>query len=59
MKGDMTDVPKVEDVSSDAINRICEEFEAVSAVWSKLPVGGSMTLEWNPPARIHKASRRK
>lgn len=59
MKADMTNVPKVEDVPAESIKRICDKFEAVGAVWSKLPIGGSMTLEWNPPIKIHKAARRK
>ena len=46
MKGDMTDVPKVRDVSDNDIERICREFGRVSSIWSKLAVGESMTLDW-------------
>jgi len=46
MKGDMTDVPRVSDVSDAVIDRICRRFEEVSSVWSGLKVGQSMTLEW-------------
>src|SRR5690242_16052491 len=33
MKGDMTDVPRVIDVSDSDIERICNEFEKVSTIW--------------------------
>lgn len=46
MKGDLSDVPDIKEVFAADISRICSEFEAVSKVWSKLPVGGSMTLDW-------------
>ena len=36
----------VKGVSSEDIARICRKFDEVSAVWSKLPVDGSMTLDW-------------
>ena len=36
----------IEGVSSEDIKRVCREFDAVSAVWSKLNVGESMTLIW-------------
>ena len=36
----------VKGVSEDDIARICRKFDEVSAVWSKLAVGESMTLEW-------------
>ena len=35
-----TKVPKAD------IDRIIDKFEAFSKEWSKLPVGGSVTLEW-------------
>jgi hypothetical protein len=39
-------------VSTEDIRRVCREFDAVSAVWSKLAVGESMTLVWRGrPAR--------
>jgi len=59
MGGPMDDVYPVKEVSADEIARICSEFERVSSIWSKLPVGGSMTLEWNPKRKSHKASQRK
>ena len=43
---DLTDVPAVKEVSASDITRICREFDTVSAVWSKLRVGESMTLVW-------------
>lgn len=33
-------------VSEADIERICRRFDEVSKVWSDLPIGGSMTLEW-------------
>ncbi len=33
-------------VSAEDIQRVCREFDAVSAVWSNLAVGESMTLVW-------------
>jgi hypothetical protein len=59
MGGDLTDVPTIKEVSAEDISRICREFEAVSSVWSKLPVGGSMTLEWKPKTKSHKAGTRR
>jgi hypothetical protein len=51
MKGDMSDVPRVVDVSDSDIERVCTEFERVSTTWSKLRVGESMTLEWTAKTR--------
>jgi hypothetical protein len=33
------------------IARIVEKFEEFASRWSKLPVGGSITLEWRPGAQ--------
>ncbi len=43
----------VKGVTADDIARICREFDTVSAVWSKLKIGESMTLKWtaNPKRR--------
>ena len=41
----------VKGVSPGDITRICTEFDRVSSIWSKLPVGGSMTLEWTADKR--------
>ena len=38
----------VKGLSETDVARICREFDAVSAIWSNLKVGGSMTLEWRP-----------
>ena len=42
-------------ISPADIERICRKFDEFSALWSKLEIGGSITLEWNPtkqqPAR--------
>jgi len=40
----------VKGVAANDIERICREFDKASSVWSKLPVGGSMTLEWTAVA---------
>lgn len=42
----LSEVLPVQGVSADDIRRICREFDKVSAVWSKLAVGESMTLAW-------------
>ena len=46
----VSEVPSVEGVSAEDIRRICRAFDAVSAVWSKLGVGESMTLSWSGKA---------
>ena len=51
MKGDMTDVPNVRDVSDRDLERVCQEFERVSAIWSQLKVGDSMSLAWTAVAK--------
>jgi hypothetical protein len=33
------------------LERIAQRFEEFAAEWSKTPVGGSITLEWNPRRR--------
>ena len=40
----------VEGVSAEDIKRVCREFDTVSALWSKLAVGESMTLVWRGQA---------
>lgn len=57
--GAPTDVPSVKEVSGADTSRICREFDAVSAVWSKLKVGGSMTLEWKAKLKSRKAAARR
>jgi hypothetical protein len=42
----LSDVSPAEGVSTEDIKRVCREFDAVSARWSKLDVGESMTLLW-------------
>ena len=43
-----TKIPQVD------IDRIISKFEEFAELWSKTPVGGSITLEWNPrKARKH------
>ena len=37
-------------VSAEDISQVCREFDAVSAIWSKLAVGESMTLVWRGSA---------
>ncbi|HET6889651.1 MAG TPA: hypothetical protein VFH31_01000 [Pyrinomonadaceae bacterium] len=46
-KNNPSAVPSTEGVSAEDIKRVCREFDAVSAVWSKLKVGESMTLTWD------------
>jgi hypothetical protein len=40
-------IPDTKIPKSD-LDRIIAKFEEFSAQWSKLPVGGSITLEWKP-----------
>ena len=57
----LSGVTSVEGVSADDIKRVCREFDAVSARWSKLAVGESMTLVWrghaSGPARRRSRQR--
>jgi len=60
-KHDLSGVSPVEGVSAEDIKRVCREFDAVSARWSKLAVGESMTLVWRghaTPARKRRSRRR-
>jgi hypothetical protein len=36
----------VKGLSDNDIQNLCKEFDRVSAMWSKLEVGGSMSMEW-------------
>jgi hypothetical protein len=47
----------LEGVSAEDIRRVCREFDAVSAIWSRLTVGESMTLVWR--GRAARAVRRR
>ena len=41
------------------INRVCQEYDAASAVWSRLAIGESMTLVWHGGSgRTGRRSRR-
>ena len=40
-------VPDTKIPQSD-LDRIAQKFEAFAAEWSKLPIGGAITLEWAP-----------
>jgi hypothetical protein len=41
-------VPETKIPASD-LQRVIARFDDFAAKWSALPVGGSITLEWNPP----------
>ena len=45
-KNERAEVPIIKGISKDDIRRVCQEFDSVSAVWSKLEIGESMTLVW-------------
>lgn len=47
----------IDGVSADDLRCVCHEFDAVSAVWSELPVGGSMALTWR--GRAGQTTRRR
>jgi hypothetical protein len=49
-KNNLRAVKPVKGVSVEDIKRVCREFDAVSAIWSKLEVGESMTLVWRGTA---------
>jgi hypothetical protein len=40
----------VDGVSADDLRRVCRAFDEVSAMWSRLQVGESMTLAWTANA---------
>src|SRR2546425_3297826 len=50
-------VTPLEGISAEDIRRVCRAFDAVSAIWSKLAVGESMTLVWR--GRSARAVRRR
>ncbi len=41
-----SELSQIEGVSAEDIKRVCREFDRVSAIWSSLAVGESMTLDW-------------
>jgi hypothetical protein len=55
-----SETPSLKGMSAEDIRRVCREFDAVSAVWSKLKVGESMTLVWRgDPADRRRLQRGK
>jgi anaerobic selenocysteine-containing dehydrogenase len=40
------EAPSIAGFRAEDINRVCREFDAASAVWSRLGIGESMTLVW-------------
>jgi hypothetical protein len=54
-----SEAPSIAGFRADAIKRVCSEFDAASAVWSKLHIGESMTLVWHGGSgRTGRRSRR-
>ena len=47
---DLSAVTPLKGVSAADLRRVCREFDGVSAIWSKLAVGESMTLVWRGSA---------
>jgi hypothetical protein len=45
-----SNVAELKGVMAEDIKRVCHEFDVVSAIWSKLAVGESMTLVWRGSA---------
>ena len=43
---ELSRVTSQDGVIIEDLRRVCDEFDAVSAIWSKLAVGESMTLVW-------------
>ena len=54
---DLSEVRPPKGVSTGDIRRVCREFDTVSAIWSRLAVGESMTLVWRGSAA--RAARRR
>jgi hypothetical protein len=54
----VAEVPALERFAPRDIRRVCEEFEAASAIWSKLAIGESMTLKWRARGTRSGHSRR-
>jgi hypothetical protein len=50
---DLSNVSQVGGVPAADIRRVCRQFDEVSAVWSRLAVGDSMTLDWHGDAGRH------
>ena len=43
----VAEAPSIAGFRAADIDRVCREFDAASAVWSKLGIGESMTLVWH------------
>lgn len=43
----IAEVPSIAGFRAADIDRVCREFDAASAVWSRLGIGESMTLVWH------------
>jgi hypothetical protein len=56
---DVSKLPPLRGIATADIQRVCREFDAVSAVWSKLAVGESMTLVWRDSSDVEKQRRLK
>jgi hypothetical protein len=55
----IAEAPSIAGLRAADINRVCREFDAASAVWSKLGVGESMSLVWHGSSgRTARRSRR-
>jgi len=52
-------ITQLDHVLAEDIRRVCREFDAVSAIWSKLAVGESMTLVWRGSAARTARRRQK
>ena len=50
-------VGDISGVAGDDLRRVCRELDVVSAAWSKLGVGESMTLAW--PAKLGQSANRR
>jgi len=54
-----TEPPSIAGFRAGDIKRVCREFEAASAIWSKLGIGDSMTLIWHGGHRTGRRSHQK
>jgi hypothetical protein len=55
----LSEPPSVDGITIEDVRRVCRTFDAVSAIWSKLGIGESMTLEWRATVNHNRQPRAK
>ena len=56
-KGEDKEPRAVGKITAEQIRRIAAEYEAASAQWSKLPVGGEITFKWSGGKALKKGNK--